>query len=79
MDEKEEILYASIEAIEEYGSGVACEKSAVVKNEEDWLQVLEGFIWPWAPGNIDSAANARNPRTFRHGVWNQLKSVAEYC
>ena len=51
MSEREDILDALMQVIDEEGCGVACEETTVFKDEDGWKFMLEGFMEPWLLGH----------------------------
>ncbi len=58
MSEREDILDALMQIIDEEGCGVACEEATVFKDEEGWKFLLEGFMEPWRLGHTLAEAKA---------------------
>ncbi len=67
MSEREDILDALMQIIDEEGCGVACEEATVFKDEEGWKFLLEGFMEPWRLGHTLAEAKASMREYARMG------------
>jgi len=56
MDEEIEILAFLKEIIGEEGCGVSCKDAELIKDEEGWHLMLEGFMAPWPIGKTVAEA-----------------------
>ena len=50
MSEKEKLMNELMDVLGEEGCGVSCEEASLVKDEDGWKLMLEGFMEPWNLG-----------------------------
>ena len=67
MNDHEDILATLMQVIGEEGCGVACEEATIIKDEDGWKMMLEGFMEPWKLGHSVAEAKTRIREYARMG------------
>jgi hypothetical protein len=67
MSDREKILAALMDVLGEEGCGVSCEEATILRDDEGWKMMLEGFMEPWRLGQTVEEAKASIKEYSRMG------------
>ena len=67
MSDREKILAALMDVLGEEGCGVSCEEATILRDDEGWKMMLEGFMEPWSLGQTVEEAKASIKEDSRMG------------
>ena len=67
MSDREKILAALMDVLGEEGCGVSCEEATILRDDEGWKMMLEGFMEPWKLGQTVEEAKASIKEYSRMG------------
>ena len=67
MGDREKILAALMDVLGEEGCGVSCEEATILRDDEGWKMMLEGFMEPWKLGRTVEEAKASIKEYSRMG------------